>query len=491
MINKIRLKNVKAFIDTNDIELAPITIFVGQNSCGKSSIVRFPVVLKQTVDSSSDSIALFSSAPVSVDYGGFSDVVHNHSGLFFTVSISFSCPSGSIIPPTPSRAIKDEEPIETVSVEITYMKSYKENRIIIKEYKTFCNGKLWFVLENECNNSYFAKMYLFPQLTNQVDKELTFRINHVSFSSLAPILLDNIEEHFDMTAYSEEVNPYGVLQAWCIELHARIEHELSQIDYIGPFRTAPERIYRRDMSRRSVNIGVGNKGEQFSNVLINNYFEDNSILEKVSEWCQKILKCNLTVEQISDEYYQICLTKDNQQNNIIDSGYGISQVLPIITQIVLSMYKSKAYLEDVKKRYESIMGVEHIEEIEKELYDLLIIEQPELHLHPSAQTKLAHLVAAAVEKGYGNHSFIIETHSEHFIRALQVMIADNTCQLTNDMVKIYYIDHDINNNSVVSEMPINKYGQLKQRWPKGFFDEALTMTDMLIDAIAERKMQKE
>lgn len=55
------IKNVKAFIDSGDIEVAPITIIVGQNSCGKSCFIRFPVVLAQSFKSEwSETVRLYS-----------------------------------------------------------------------------------------------------------------------------------------------------------------------------------------------------------------------------------------------------------------------------------------------------------------------------------------------------------------------------------------------------------------------------------------------
>ena len=54
-MKSFRVKNVKSFKDSGAIEFKPITIFVGKNSCGKSSLLRFPVVLAQTAISNTDS----------------------------------------------------------------------------------------------------------------------------------------------------------------------------------------------------------------------------------------------------------------------------------------------------------------------------------------------------------------------------------------------------------------------------------------------------
>ena len=83
------LENVKAFADYTKVELAPITVFVGQNSCGKSSFIRFPVLLYQAIQDRAFPIRLHSERMDLVDYGLFDDVLHNHSGDSFSFSCSF------------------------------------------------------------------------------------------------------------------------------------------------------------------------------------------------------------------------------------------------------------------------------------------------------------------------------------------------------------------------------------------------------------------
>ena len=73
-MNSLRLKNIKSFSDSGEIEIKPITVFVGKNSSGKSSLIRFPAVLAQTSLADSDSPIKFYGKMV--DYGNFDDVLH-------------------------------------------------------------------------------------------------------------------------------------------------------------------------------------------------------------------------------------------------------------------------------------------------------------------------------------------------------------------------------------------------------------------------------
>ena len=89
-MKSIGLKNVKAFEDTGCIEITPITVFVGRNSCGKSSFIRFPVVLSQTFRSGAESpISLHGQQDDYTDYGNFEDVIHDDSEKSFSVSLEY------------------------------------------------------------------------------------------------------------------------------------------------------------------------------------------------------------------------------------------------------------------------------------------------------------------------------------------------------------------------------------------------------------------
>ncbi len=107
----------------------------------------------------------------------------------------------------------------------------------------------------------------------------------------------------------------------------------------------------------------------------------------------------------------------------------------------------------------------------------LLIEQPELHLHPKLQMKLAELFANNINQ-YRN--IIIETHSEHMIRKIQVMIAKG--ELSGDKVGVYYFDN-INGATKVKEMKMDKRGLFLEDWPDGFFDDSTNLTLELYDAL--------
>ena len=87
-MQSFRIKNIKSFMDSGEIKIKPITILVGQNSCGKSSLLRFPAVLAQTANyvGSNPPISFFGE---NIDYGNFEDVVFGKEGNEISFSLSY------------------------------------------------------------------------------------------------------------------------------------------------------------------------------------------------------------------------------------------------------------------------------------------------------------------------------------------------------------------------------------------------------------------
>lgn len=142
-------------------------------------------------------------------------------------------------------------------------------------------------------------------------------------------------------------------------------------------------------------------------------------------------------------YYEI-FVKDPYQSldvNLADSGFGLSQVLPVI---VAGYYTSPGAS--------------------------IILEQPEIHLHPSLQSRLADLfIALAVpERGPGEaKQIIVETHSDHLIRRLCRRIAEG--RVNPDQIAVFWFEPSAS-GTVIRQLSLNEKGQIEY-WPKGFLDE--------------------
>jgi predicted ATPase len=146
-------------------------------------------------------------------------------------------------------------------------------------------------------------------------------------------------------------------------------------------------------------------------------------------------------------------------------GFGYTQLLPIIIKIALIVENSSYFFPGIDERPESI----------------LLLEEPESNLHPCYQSKLAEMIVEAVEKF--NIQFIIETHSEYFIRKLQYLTAIN--KLKSRDTNIYYFhqpDTEDFKNSPFRKIEILPDGRLSQEFGEGFFDEIPKLLAFLYDS---------
>jgi predicted ATPase len=133
------------------------------------------------------------------------------------------------------------------------------------------------------------------------------------------------------------------------------------------------------------------------------------------------------------------LSDQETVSSLIDVGFGVSQVLPVITAL-----------------YAIPEG------------EILLIEQPELHLHPLAQSALADLMLEVAHER--NIQLIVESHSEHILRRFQRRTAEGAYPAAApERLKLYFATRQ-QGASVMNPVEITPYGQIKN-WPEHFFGD--------------------
>ena len=505
----LRIRNIKAFADSSEIEIKPITIFVGRNSCGKSSLIRFPAVLAQTANTMTDSPIRFYGNMV--DYGNYEDVKHCGSTEKMSFELKYNVNVGlsDAYYLGPSKIVRrriremdaNDEDYREVTLKVVVDRPKK--RLIVDRIELSIGDMcLYQIIRTEDKHYSFLANYVYRNkqyIQNPLKMDL--HVSKIEFEKFIPLYETDDAIHSIYLKYTgKDISDYElrllvryavgfpfelrknklkgdekIIEIWdqfqyysalINEIYRLYDLEVKNIRYIGPFREDPSRIYR-DPEYNSNGVGV--RGENTSNVLIRSYRKkESNLIENISGWTKKVLGSEITLKEVTAGLFQIML-KDGRgfETNLIDNGYGISQVLPIVTEVIrLTTDKQPRRLPRRMTRFDRI----------------LLLEQPELHLHPAAQSELADLFVECALAGKGKNKILVETHSEHFIRKLQVLIASQDCPLTKEMVRIYYVDKDEDGNSYVEEMGILENGKFETQWPSGFFDKGYLLSRELARA---------
>jgi hypothetical protein len=220
------------------------------------------------------------------------------------------------------------------------------------------------------------------------------------------------------------------------------------LQYLGPLRESPQVLYNPGPSR----IDLGTKGEYTAAVLHAHQnrkymvpLPDGSVRntrlgEALNLWLVKLgladeakatdrgrLGIGLTVSPVGS----------GKDVDLTSVGVGVSQVLPVLLLCLLARRGS-----------------------------VVLMEQPELHLHPAMQLRLADFLLACAKSG---RQIIIETHSEHLVNRLRFHVAQDETNATSDYVQLLFAEQE---NGVTSyrTSQINPLGGLSEDWPRGFLD---------------------
>lgn len=168
-------------------------------------------------------------------------------------------------------------------------------------------------------------------------------------------------------------------------------------------------------------------------------------------WTKKYLGFEIE-KNISDGHVSLKVRKEGQNRaiNLSDTGFGYSQILPIITQIW--------YIAKKKKETFITIGMT--------APTTIVIEQPELHLHPALQAKLIDIIVKVAHQG--DIKFIIETHSETVVNRVGNAISKK--EINNQDVGVVIFEKEFGeDNTTVKKGGFDEEGYL-ENWPVGFFE---------------------
>lgn len=452
-LTQVRLANFKSFADTATVDIKPLTLIFGRNSAGKSSVIQSLLGLRESM--LSDRLVMKSSVH---DFGTYSGIVHRHDVLRdINIGVSY-WPSADIdselgVPfPGEQRSVDftfspDAEQIaRLVNLKVLLDSAHVDlRRESIDEHVFALNSDQLLALGGALSGTeaWFPSRRSAVRRTDLVRRVLdAASLEKVRIASRgnAPDarILDDIER-FQPTAVAGPSTRRLIEEA--LEVPTAVYHEivglLTKSVYLGPLRTPPQRV----------SLKTGREGgADLAFFLVDNLSER----KEIAGWLQRIgIDYELDAVRIDagelsrglGEIAAIVLRDEKTGISVStsDVGFGISQVLPVVAEL--------------SSRSDS----------------LIMIEQPEIHLHPALQSELADLLIASADDSGRRNTVIAETHSEHIMLRVQRRIREG--QLAASSVNVVYVDKSADGQAQVTQLRLDDAGEFIDEWPKGFFTE--------------------
>ncbi|WP_206079506.1 AAA family ATPase [Polyangium spumosum] len=445
------VKNLRCLTDTGLVPIRPITVLVGRNSSGKSTFLRAFPLLRQSVETPRNSPILWYHERF-VDFGSL-EIAANERLTEPSVTFEFRLKLAS----------KKTEATGTIDIAVTLV---GRDTPIISAYEFRSESMRWlWHLDDEGRVQGLAvngkrvelqeslalggTAFLLP--TIQLGKPTAIRY-------LAMHESDDFEEFDSENAIKsiEDVarggpprvqmtNVVRHLENMIIKLQDEALAEyMHRVAYIAPLRVRAERAYRIQ------NLAVDEVDPDGKNLAMFLYSLMPEEVESLAAFTRealgfeaRILRTGIHVEiQVKEQGAKRFV-------NLVDVGFGYSEVLPLM----VALWSSYRRPENKKRRRAS----------------LLALEQPELHLHPAHQAKLARMLAETViesRKTGPEARIMVETHSETLINGLGKLIYDGTLKPEDVQIVLFDLDEETR-ESVVKLAGYRENGALHD-WPYGF-----------------------
>jgi predicted ATPase len=443
MIRRLRVQNFKPWQDTQSVRLAPLTILFGVNSSGKSSINHLLMMLRQTVRSPDRKSVLDLGDPDSpVQLGTFRDLVFEHDlARELKFEVEWELPAAMNVRDPYSRD------------------QYAGNRIVFEgSVRQAPAGR---TLQSQgfsyrlLDDDQLSIGVTFERDQNRTDR---WRIEDENYRLVRTKgRAWELPKPVKFYGFPNETSIYFQNSGFLADLELALEGLLEAMSYLGPLRDAPERSY---LWTGTIPEDVGWRGENAIQAILagaDRRFNRKpktrlqSLEQIVGMWLSRLeLAASFDVAEIAPERseYEVRVRTASRQAEVqlTDVGFGVSQVLPVIAQCFYAPPHST-----------------------------VLMEQPEMHLHPRAQSELGDLLVEAVSARENSAprgiQFIVESHSEHLLRRVQRHVAEENIDAA-DVALFFCYPGRPGTGSVIKPLELDEFGEILN-WPPEFFGDEL------------------
>lgn len=448
-MNSISVRNLKSVADSGAFELRPLTVLAGINSSGKSTLLQALLLLKQTIDAGSKDVLKITGPYVVANEPLDLARSKKRSNV---IGVSLSIDAKEFIDETEYTRYAKEENARLKNVEI-HIEVVANGKSILNSLIctiNYTNGIEPATIQIKRNQK-VADLYLIrfssPLMLGFGNNERLENMTGctLSFHSFLPIFAEWTRKG------QPDIRSIAVLKTLEIDLL----RYLKSFCYIGPQREKPDLALSYD-STTFENVGVDGHNTRFlyeakKNMPMDGYDSGETLHTMCKFWvCDKMgLARNMDVQRDTNKLYRTIITNNDGLNvDLCQMGFGLSQILPIVVQGLL-LHKGET----------------------------LIVEDPDVHMHPQVQAILVDFFIDLVKHG---RRVVVETHSDHIVTRLRRRIADET--ISKESVNLSFVENG-ENGSEYRFIDMESDGSFTNTLPKGFLD---SQENDFMEIIAQR-----
>lgn len=456
MITELSVSNFKSWQRIPKMPFAPITGLFGTNSSGKTSVLQLLLMIKQTVESTDRLQVLdFGNDKSPANLGSFRETVFAH---VVPGSMEWSL-KWKLAKPLVIKKPENKEGVlfrgEDIGFRVAIAETEKKRLQVSRIDYSFAGREFTMKAKPGGKDTY--------ELSVSASDDFRFiRTPGRVWDLPAPV---------KCYGFPNEVNARFQNAGFLSDLQLEFERLFTNTKYLGPLREYPKRQYPwsggepADMGPRGERVVEALLAARESNLLLSRGKgrKRQTLEARVAAWLEELnLVHSFHVEPLSKDggsIYRVRVRRNPNSPDVLitDVGFGVSQILPAI---VLCYYAPEG--------------------------SVIVLEQPEIHLHPSVQAGLADVFIDAVKTR--NVQIVFESHSEHLLKRLQRRIAEQT--IAPETTALYFCETD-NGNSKLTPLNVNLFGEI-QNWPKDFFgDQFGEMAATTKAALQRRKADEE
>jgi predicted ATPase len=477
MIREIYLENFQGMPEGHRVRLAPLTLIFGPNSSGKSSLIRSVLLMKQTMDTSSQLSSKLIFQGEDINLASFANVVNGHDlEKSLKIEITSGIHNFGYAAPRPAGlrttsqlldhlecvslfTNSSEDGIDSVSLSFGFADTSEDVKLFFSgawidsedryygldqrsEEETLSSetisklnqlyaelqfpGEAKSHFDNDDEFDRFVNRHEAPQ-----DADWAEALSELRFRGLCPVMPLRSPSRLG----NEDFQANRIFEIWdALFRVARVSilRTLENVSHIKPLREIPDRLVIVDSSKSDS--------------------EWRSLSGDVSRWIEKLTEGRYSLESdnvpssrlsfmgtIGSKY--LVDQRTNTPVSFMDVGVGLSQVLPIVEELVRPASRSSR---------------------------TVLMEQPELHLHPKMQAELMELFIETSLSPANRIQIIAETHSEAMVLRLQKKIREGI--IDRKQVSVLYAYTDQHGANTIRECEIGPDGEFAQDWPLTFAD---------------------